>query len=103
MEESVCAVSVSSPVIRSVLARAAVKVERKASISASMRCRRLTCSASRLVLGGHQREILIGARLQARLHDGERFQQAAKFVTPPDRDIIGKLPAATRFSNGTAA
>ncbi len=52
-----------------------------------------------LVLRGHQREILIGAGLQARLHDGKRLEKPAQFVTPPDRDIICKIAGRHTFCN----
>ena len=52
-----------------------------------------------LVLRGHQREILVGAGLQARLHDGERFQQTAEFVAAPDRDIIREIAGRHALGN----
>lgn len=80
------------------LANAAVKVERKASISAYA-LPPVELLRMGLVLRGHQREILICTGPEARLHDGKRFKQAAKLVTPPDRDVIGKIAGRHAFCN----
>jgi hypothetical protein len=93
VEERVCAVLVKSPVIRSVLASAAEKEERKASISASMRSRRVTCCARVSSLED------ISAMVQARPHDGKRSQQTAELVPPSDRDVIGKIAGRHALCN----
>ena len=99
IEDSVCAVSVNSPVIRSVLASTVVKVERNASISASIRCRRLDLLGVRLVLGRDQGEVVVGAGLQAGLHDGQRLQQTAEFVAAPDLDMVGEISGGDPFGD----
>jgi hypothetical protein len=44
-----------------------------------------------LVLGGNQRDALLGADLQIALHDSERFQKAAEFVAPAHDNLVGKI------------